>query len=133
MKTGQSDLFIPGPTNVPEDVRRAMNVPMQDMRAPDFGDLTLSLFTDMKRVLRTDTGSVFFFPGSGTGACDCGGPASSTQPTPPAKLSMVRRAAITNRPTCTCTYMHMSMYMSMSMHMHMHMHMDMYMYTYESS
>ncbi len=68
MKTGQSHLFIPGPTNVPEDVRRAMNVPMQDMRAPDFGDLTLSLFTDMKRVLRTETGSVFFFPGSGTGA-----------------------------------------------------------------
>jgi aspartate aminotransferase-like enzyme len=41
-------LFIPGPTNIPEDVRQAMNVPMQDMRAPDFGDLTLSLFSDIK-------------------------------------------------------------------------------------
>ena len=48
MKTGQNHLFIPGPTNVPEDVRRAMNVPMQDMRAPDFGDLTLSLFIQNK-------------------------------------------------------------------------------------
>lgn len=68
MRTGQTHLFIPGPTNIPEPVRRAMNVPMQDMRASDFGDLTLSLFDDMKSVLRTETGTVMFFPGSGTGA-----------------------------------------------------------------
>ena len=68
MRTGTTHLFIPGPTNVPETVRQAMNVPMQDMRAPDFGDLTLGLFTDLKRVLRTETGSVFLYPGSGTGA-----------------------------------------------------------------
>ncbi len=68
MITGQSHLFIPGPTNIPDTVRRAMNVPMQDMRASDFGDLTLGLFEDMKSVLRTKTGAVFFFPGSGTGA-----------------------------------------------------------------
>ena len=35
---GHSHLFIPGPSNVPEEVRRAMNVPMEDMRAPDFCD-----------------------------------------------------------------------------------------------
>lgn len=68
MRTGQSHLFIPGPTNVPERVRQAMNVPMQDMRAPDFGDLTLGLFDGLKRVLRTEAGRVFMFPGSGTGA-----------------------------------------------------------------
>ncbi|MCR9221023.1 MAG: aminotransferase class V-fold PLP-dependent enzyme [Alphaproteobacteria bacterium] len=68
MRTGVTHLFIPGPTNVPERVRRAMNVPMQDMRAPDFGDLTLGLFEDLKRVLRTETGAVMMFPGSGTGA-----------------------------------------------------------------
>ena len=68
MKTGQSHLFIPGPTNVPEAVRQAMNVPMQDMRAPDFGDLTIDLFQGMKRVLRTNYGHVMMFPGSGTGA-----------------------------------------------------------------
>ena len=68
MRTGHAHLFIPGPTNVPEPVRRAMNVPMQDMRAPDFGDLTLGLFTDLKRVFRTETGTVMMFPGSGTGA-----------------------------------------------------------------
>ncbi|PWR04494.1 serine--glyoxylate aminotransferase [Meridianimarinicoccus roseus] len=68
MRTGQTHLFIPGPTNVPETVRQAMNVPMQDMRAADFGELTLGLFAGMKSVLRTTTGTVMFFPGSGTGA-----------------------------------------------------------------
>lgn len=68
MRTGQTHLFIPGPTNVPEVVRQAMNVPMQDMRAPDFGDLTLGLFEDLKSVLRTKTGRVMLYPGSGTGA-----------------------------------------------------------------
>ena len=68
MRTGTTHLFIPGPTNVPEVVRQAMNVPMQDMRAPDFGDLTLGLFADLKRVLRTEAGSVFIYPGSGTAA-----------------------------------------------------------------
>ncbi|XDA99267.1 aminotransferase class V-fold PLP-dependent enzyme [Sulfitobacter sp. LCG007] len=68
VRTGHSHLFIPGPTNVPEVVRQAMNVPMQDMRAPDFGDLTLGLFEDMKAVLRSKTGKVMFFPSSGSGA-----------------------------------------------------------------
>lgn len=67
MKTGTQHLYIPGPTNVPEAVRRAMVVPMQDHRAPDFGDLTLGLFADLKRVLGTKTGTVMMFPGSGTG------------------------------------------------------------------
>ena len=68
MQNGIQHLFIPGPTNVPEPVRQAMNVPMQDMRAPDFGDLTLGLFSDLKRVLRTKSAEVFLFPGSGTAA-----------------------------------------------------------------
>lgn len=67
MKTGQNHLFIPGPTNVPDSVRRAMNVPMQDMRAPDFGDLTLPLFEGLKKVFKTES-RVFMYPGSGTGA-----------------------------------------------------------------
>lgn len=68
MRTGPNFLFIPGPTTIPEAVRQAMNVPMQDMRAPDFGDLTLGLFADLKRVFRTASGQVMIFPGSGTGA-----------------------------------------------------------------
>ena len=44
MRTGITHLAIPGPTNIPEAVRQAMNVPMQDQRAPDFPELTLPLF-----------------------------------------------------------------------------------------
>ena len=67
MKTGMNHLFIPGPTNVPEAVRRAMNVCMEDQRAPDLGELTIPLFADMKKVLKTTSGEVFLFPSSGTG------------------------------------------------------------------
>jgi alanine-glyoxylate transaminase/serine-glyoxylate transaminase/serine-pyruvate transaminase len=68
MKTGHNHLFIPGPTNVPEAVRQAMNVPMQDMRAHDFPALTQPLFTDLKRLMKTETGHALILPGSGTGA-----------------------------------------------------------------
>jgi alanine-glyoxylate transaminase/serine-glyoxylate transaminase/serine-pyruvate transaminase len=65
---GPVHLFIPGPTNVPDAVRRAMNVPMQDHRAPDFPELTLPLFADLKKVFANQTGRVFMYPSSGTGA-----------------------------------------------------------------
>ncbi|MEL7253926.1 MAG: aminotransferase class V-fold PLP-dependent enzyme [Pseudomonadota bacterium] len=65
---GYQHLFIPGPTNVPENIRQSMNVPMEDMRAPDFGDLVTGLLTDMKKAYRLENGRVFIFPSSGTGA-----------------------------------------------------------------
>ena len=65
---GHSHLFIPGPTNVPEEVRRALNVPMEDMRAPDFCDFITPLLNDLARAFRLESGRVFAFPGSGTGA-----------------------------------------------------------------
>ncbi len=68
MRNGQTHLFIPGPTNVPEPVRRAMNVPMQDHRAPDFPELTLPLFEGLKRVFANPDGRVLIYPASGTGA-----------------------------------------------------------------
>jgi alanine-glyoxylate transaminase / serine-glyoxylate transaminase / serine-pyruvate transaminase len=60
-------LFIPGPTNLPEAVRRSLDVPMEDMRAPDFPSFTLPLFQDLKKIFKTEAGQVFVFPGSGTG------------------------------------------------------------------
>jgi alanine-glyoxylate transaminase/serine-glyoxylate transaminase/serine-pyruvate transaminase len=65
---GYTHLFIPGPTNVPEPVRQAMNVPMEDMRSPTFPAFTMPLFEDMKKVFKNETGRVFIFPSSGTGA-----------------------------------------------------------------
>ena len=68
MRIGQTHLLIPGPTNVPEAVRQAMNLPMQDMRAPDFGDVALSLSRGLRTVMRTGSGTAMIFPGSGTAA-----------------------------------------------------------------
>ena len=64
---GRNGLFIPGPTNVPDSIRRAMDVSMEDQRAPDIGKFTLPLFEDLKKIFKTETGQVFVFPGSGTG------------------------------------------------------------------
>ena len=68
MKIGTTHLFVPGPTTVPEVVRRAMNVPMEDHRAPDFPDGVLDLLADLKRVFRLREGRVLLYPGSGSGA-----------------------------------------------------------------
>lgn len=65
---GNKHLFIPGPTNVPEPVRQAMNIPMEDMRAPDFPEFVGGLLTDLKKAYRMENGRVFVFPSSGTGA-----------------------------------------------------------------
>ncbi len=61
-------LFIPGPTNVPDAVRMAMNIPMEDMRSPEFPKFTLPIFEDLKKVFKMKDGRVFIFPSSGTGA-----------------------------------------------------------------
>lgn len=64
---GTTSLFIPGPTNVPHRIRQAIDIPMEDQRAPDLPAFTLPLFEDLKRVFKTRTGQVFLFPSSGTG------------------------------------------------------------------
>ena len=65
---GRNFLFVPGPTNVPDRVQRAMMVAMEDHRSSKFPDLTKGLFEDLKKVFKTETGQVFIFPSSGTGA-----------------------------------------------------------------
>jgi alanine-glyoxylate transaminase/serine-glyoxylate transaminase/serine-pyruvate transaminase len=52
---------------MPYEVQRAMEVPLEDHRAPDFPNFTLPLFADLKTIFQTETGRVFVFPGSGTG------------------------------------------------------------------
>lgn len=65
--SGFHGLFIPGPTNLPFDVRQAMDIPLEDHRAPDFPAFTLALFRDLKQIFKTEKGQVFLFPASGTG------------------------------------------------------------------
>jgi len=64
---GFTGLAVPGPTNMPFSIRQAMDVPLEDHRAPDFPHFTLPLFADLKKIFKTTRGEVFIFPGSGTG------------------------------------------------------------------
>jgi alanine-glyoxylate transaminase/serine-glyoxylate transaminase/serine-pyruvate transaminase len=65
---GRNFLFVPGPTNVPDRVQRAMMVAMEDHRSSRFPELSMSVLHDLKKVFRTSAGQVFIFPSSGTGA-----------------------------------------------------------------
>ncbi len=64
---GFKGLAVPGPSNMPFQVRQAMDIALEDHRAPDFPEFTLPLFADLKKIFQTETGQVFIFPGSGTG------------------------------------------------------------------
>jgi alanine-glyoxylate transaminase / serine-glyoxylate transaminase / serine-pyruvate transaminase len=66
--SGRNFLFVPGPTNVPDRVLRAMHRPMEDHRSSDFPSLALPLFEDLKKIFKTSSGQAFIFPASGTGA-----------------------------------------------------------------
>lgn len=60
-------VFIPGPTNIPDRIRNAMQVQTRDHRAPDFVDTFAPVLRDLKRVFKTESGEVMLFPASGTG------------------------------------------------------------------
>lgn len=64
---GRNFLFVPGPTNVPDRVLRAMVVSMEDHRSPDFPHITKQITAGLKRVFKTESGTPFVFPSSGTG------------------------------------------------------------------
>ncbi|GAP36719.1 aminotransferase class V-fold PLP-dependent enzyme [Piscinibacter sakaiensis] len=64
---GRNGLFVPGPTNVPDRVLRAMVVPMEDHRSPRFPALTRDCLEGLKAVFKTSTATPFLFPSSGTG------------------------------------------------------------------
>ena len=68
MVHGKHFLFVPGPSNVPDRVLRAMDRPMVDHRSSAFPELTTSLLSDLKQLFRTERGQCFIFPSSGTGA-----------------------------------------------------------------
>jgi alanine-glyoxylate transaminase/serine-glyoxylate transaminase/serine-pyruvate transaminase len=66
-RSGRHFLQIPGPTNVPDRVLRAIDRPTIDHRGPDFAVLTREILAGLQKVFRT-TEPVFIFPASGTGA-----------------------------------------------------------------
>src|SRR5512145_654468 len=67
-RAGRHFLQIPGPTNVPDRVLRAIDFPTIDHRGPEFATLGKEVLAGMKRVFKTTQGEVVIYPASGTGA-----------------------------------------------------------------
>jgi alanine-glyoxylate transaminase/serine-glyoxylate transaminase/serine-pyruvate transaminase len=65
--TGRHFLQIPGPTNVPDRVLRAMDQPVMDHRGPEFSKLAAEVLEGLRPIFQT-RGPVVIYPGSGTGA-----------------------------------------------------------------
>ena len=65
---GRNFLFVPGPTNVPDRILRAMHRAMEDHRSSDFPGLATSVLEDLRQIFKTTSGQAFLFPSSGTGA-----------------------------------------------------------------
>ena len=60
-------IFIPGPTNLPERIRRAIDLPTVDHRSPNFASDLKAIFRQVQNILKTDNGQIFIFPATGTG------------------------------------------------------------------
>jgi alanine-glyoxylate transaminase/serine-glyoxylate transaminase/serine-pyruvate transaminase len=67
LRSGRHFLQIPGPTNVPDRVLRAIDSATIDHRGPDFAQLGLGVIEGLKRVFKTKS-DVVIYPASGTGA-----------------------------------------------------------------
>jgi alanine-glyoxylate transaminase/serine-glyoxylate transaminase/serine-pyruvate transaminase len=66
--SGRPFLQIPGPTNVPDRILRAMDRPVIDHRSPEFGAMVKALLPDVAKLFKSETGNVVLYPASGTGA-----------------------------------------------------------------
>ena len=66
-RSGRHFLQIPGPTNVPDRILRAIDMPTMDHRGPEFGKMGLEILAGLREVLRTRH-PVVIYPASGTGA-----------------------------------------------------------------
>lgn len=67
LRPGKHLLQIPGPTNIPDRVLRAMSYPTIDHRGPDFAEITKRVLERLKGIFKT-TQPVIMYPASGTGA-----------------------------------------------------------------
>lgn len=63
----QNPVFIPGPTNIPEALRKACDMPTIDHRSPLFGQILHPAREGVRKVLKSESAEVFIFPSTGTG------------------------------------------------------------------
>ncbi len=64
--TSQNPVFIPGPTNMPEALRRACDLPTMDHRSSAFAEILHPALAGVKAVLKSTDAEVFIFPATGT-------------------------------------------------------------------
>jgi alanine-glyoxylate transaminase/serine-glyoxylate transaminase/serine-pyruvate transaminase len=65
--SSQNPVFIPGPTNIPESVRRACDIATIDHRSPAFARMFKPAVEGVRRVLKMTEGEVILIPSTGTG------------------------------------------------------------------
>ena len=63
----QNPVFIPGPTNMPEAIRKACDMPTIDHRSPLFGQILHPARAGVQEILKSQDAEVFIFPSTGTG------------------------------------------------------------------
>lgn len=63
----QNPVFIPGPTNMPEVLRKACDMPTLDHRSSLFGEILHPALQGVRQVLKSDSAEIFAFPSTGTG------------------------------------------------------------------
>lgn len=63
----QNPVFIPGPTNIPEAIRKACDMPTIDHRSPMFAKILHPAIDGVRQVMKADGAEIFIFPASGTG------------------------------------------------------------------
>ncbi|TAG20710.1 MAG: aminotransferase class V-fold PLP-dependent enzyme [Rhodobacterales bacterium] len=63
----QNPVFIPGPTNIPESIRKACDMPTLDHRSPAFARIFKPAVEGVRRVLKMAAGEVILLPSTGTG------------------------------------------------------------------
>ncbi len=63
----QNPVFIPGPTNMPEEIRKAICMPTIDHRSDLFGEILHPARAGVKKILKSETAEIFIYPSTGTG------------------------------------------------------------------
>ncbi|MGR3512931.1 MAG: L-aspartate--glyoxylate aminotransferase BhcA [Paracoccaceae bacterium] len=63
----QNPVFIPGPTNIPESLRKACDMPTIDHRSPLFGSILHPARDGVRQILKSSSAEIIIFPATGTG------------------------------------------------------------------
>lgn len=90
----QNPVFIPGPTNIPEEVRKACDMATIDHRSPLFGQILRPAREGVQKVLKSTVAEVFIFPSSGTGGWET---ALTNTLSPGDKVLMARNGMFSQR------------------------------------